>query len=388
MHASLRWFSCGLATLALVACAADSNNAGTGGSAGFSGSSGIGGTGGVGGTAGVGGSSGIGGVGGSSGTGGFGGVGGSGGVGGTTTCAEAEVHPTRIIPTVDFLIDGSRSMETAYSDNLDRWHALREALLDPTDGVVKQLDGIVDFGLVIYNDAEAPQGQTQTCPTLIEVSVASNNAASIEAAFPDSPPGFNTPTGVALDQLVRQLPDTAEVTARGLGPQIVILATDGEPYECTDWVAFFDHDELPAIDYASVVAAATTGTSRGVTTYVISVAEATGDYADHLNQVAVAGGSSAAFSPSNRADLVMRIRNIVNTAVSCDVALAGQADMEMDCLGTVKLNDVELVCNSDDGWRLIDPSHIRLTGEACNQFQADAEADLIATFPCGIYLPD
>lgn len=383
------WFACAAACV-LVACAAEAGGGGTGGGAGAS--------------AGVGASGGVGAVGGSGGVGANGGTGGNGGSGGSggliilvdasldanQTCAEAEVRPTRVIPTVVFLIDGSRSMEMDYETGVSRWHALRDAMLDPTDGVVRRLDGIVDFGMRIYNDAEAPQGMTQTCPTLIDVAAGTANAGNIATTFPNAPPGFNTPTGAALDQLVRFLPTATEATALGLGPQLVVLATDGVPYECVNWVTL----DPPAVDEQAVLDAAALGLTRGVTTYVISLAEATGTYADHLNAVAVAGGSQVAYSPSTRSALASRLTTIISSAVSCEVTLAGEIDTRRDdvCEGTVTLElpggDRDLGCDDPDGWRLVDARHIELTGQACTDFQTEPLAALAAKFPCGLYMPE
>jgi len=385
MRVESRWLTCATACV-LVACAAESGSGGVGGGAGTS--SGVGGSAGTGNAA----TGGVGGVG------AFGGNGGSGGLiiqvdaslDANQTCAEAEVRPTRVIPTVVFLIDGSRSMEMDYETGVSRWHALRDAMLDPTDGVVRRLDGIVDFGMRIYNDAEAAPGATQTCPTLIDVPAATANASNIATTFPNAPPGFNTPTGVALDQLVRFLPTAAEATSLGLGPQLIVLATDGVPYECVNWVTL----DPPAVDEQSVLDAATLGVSRGVTTYVISLAEATGTYADHLNAVALAGGSQVAYSPATRSALASRLTTIISSAVSCEVTLAGEIDTRRDdvCEGTVTLElpagDRDLGCDDPNGWRLVDASHIELTGQACTDYQTEPLAGLAAKFPCGLYMPE
>ncbi len=372
MRPSITAVTCALSAVMTIACANDSKGSGA-----------IGGSAGVGGGAGVGGSAGSAGMGGA----GYGGVTGSDGmplvdaaIDGYVMCADAEVHPVRTVPTVVFLVDGSSSMSTAYSDNLDRWHALREALLDPTDGIVRRLDGIVKFGLTIYNDSY----DLPTCPNVSEVVVGTGNVAAIESTFPDTPPGFSTPTGAALDRLVRSLPDAAMASAQGLGPQLAILATDGRPYACVDDLTL----DPPVVDEASVVAAATLGQSRGVSTYVISLAEATGSDADHLNAVAVAGGTQQAYAPIDRAALIARIEAIVSASVPCTVTLDGTIEDGVECMGHVTLNGNELPCNGDDGWRVTDPHHIELLGTACETFQTTADATLLATFPCGTYQPE
>src|SRR5262249_19247118 len=145
-----------------------------------------------------------------------------------------------VVPTIMLVIDGSSSMNQNYGDASDptRWEAVRQALLDPSTGVVYQLQGAVKFGLAVF-------ATTPTCPLpLGVVDPGLNNGQSIDQGMPLESPGAFTPTGSALDQVVGLLPDPS--THPSAGPQLVVLVTDADPSGCASETA----------DYAPSIAAA------------------------------------------------------------------------------------------------------------------------------------
>jgi len=89
--------------------------------------------------------------------------GGDGGASGGGGCPNVDVRYSRVDPNVYLVVDGSCSMSLDYGsgeplsncyDNPNsRWTALRQALLDPGDGVVTNLQGVVRFGLYIFGSA-------------------------------------------------------------------------------------------------------------------------------------------------------------------------------------------------------------------------------------------
>lgn len=62
----------------------------------------------------------------------------TGGPVGSPNCAEADVNTARLIPTVHIVVDGSGSMVDPYG-GATKWEALRDALVDPSTGVVAPL---------------------------------------------------------------------------------------------------------------------------------------------------------------------------------------------------------------------------------------------------------
>jgi hypothetical protein len=132
---------------------------------------------------------------------------------------------------------------------------------------------------------------------------------------------------------------------------------------------------------------------KGAKTYVISLADATGPFHDHLQQLAnlgdpAANGHAVLYEPASPAQLQANLQSLVGAAVGCEIELNGQVDAASACTGSVKLDGAALGCNQPDGWALIDPSHIRLQGKACEKLKAKNDASVEAAFSCTAFRPD
>lgn len=308
-------------------------------------------------------------------------------------CVEGSANAARVTPRVILVLDGSCSMSTNYPSNGDesasectsnqngRWAALRNALLDPQTGVVPQLQHLVQFGLVVYGTngtCPIPQGHTPVRPAM-------NNLDAITMNMPQVQPGMYTPTGPALDWVYENMIE--EYSPDGnTGPQIVILATDGEPNSCEGITG------RRGGNYAPSVSAVRRGTEKGVKTYVISLADATGAFHEHLQELADlgnpdAGGSAQLYEPSSPAELSQDLQTLVGGAIGCDIALSGSLEPGFECMGTVTVNGTPVQCNDPNGFAAIDPRHIRLQGNACSALM-DRNAVVEAKFPCSSFSPD
>ena len=314
---------------------------------------------------------------------------GSGATGtGNGNCADGLVRTSHVTPRVVLVLDGSCSMTTNYPANgaqsetqcrenpNGRWAALRNALIDPQRGVVTQLQNVVEFGVAVF-------GTQPQCPFPINpIGPALNNLQAIQNSLPTVQPGEYTPTGMALDMIYDAL-DTQQVDSDA-GPEIVILATDGEPNSCGD----------ARTDYQSSIDAVTKGQMKGIRTYIISLADSSGEFHDHLQQLANIGaaanpGTNAPlYEPTNPAELEADLQGLVGGAVGCDIALNGSVDTGQECQGSVKFNGTPLECNGPDGWVLTDPRHIRLQGKACDDLKAAGTGAIDAAFPCGVFTVD
>ena len=317
---------------------------------------------------------------------------GTGGVGNVNPnrCVEASATGTRVTPRVILVLDGSCSMSTNYPANgansatmcvdnpMGRWSALRRALVEPQTGIVAKLQHVVQFGVVVF-------GTQPKCPIPGDpVAPALNNLMQIEGKLGAVQPGMNTPTGPALDwvyknQIQPDNPDDAN------GPQIVILATDGEPNSCGG-------SGRNTTNYQPSIDAVTRGSAMGVKTYVISLADSAGAFHDHLQQLANLGNPSAGsaaklYEPTSPAQLAADLESLVGSAVSCEIALSGTITQGMECQGTVMLNGSPIECNGANGWKLVDPRHIQLQGSACKTLM-DKAALVDARFPCSGFVPD
>jgi hypothetical protein len=303
--------------------------------------------------------------------------------GNSNGCADGLARTSRVTPRVILVVDGSCSMSTDYPasgqsatecDNNpnSRWSALRNALLGD-QGVVTRLADVIEFGLVVY-------GTQPECPiTGNPLDPALNNDQAIEQAFSQVPPGMFTPTGAALDWVYENMIRGERLDSDD-GPEIVILATDGEPNSCGD----------AQTNYQPSVDALMKGQGLGVTTYVISLANAAGEFHDHLQQLATLGGGANArlYEPGTPEELAADLGQLIGGAVGCDVALNGVITPGMECEGSVTLNGDALECNGDDGWVLIDSRHIRLQGDACERLMSTSSGLLEANFPCGVFMVD
>jgi hypothetical protein len=303
--------------------------------------------------------------------------------GNSNGCADGLARTSRVTPRVILVVDGSCSMSTDYPasgqsatecDNNpnSRWSALRNALLGD-QGVVTRLADVIEFGLVVFGtQPECPITGNPLDPVL-------NNDEAIERAFSQAPPGMYTPTGAALDWVYENMIRGQRLDSDD-GPEIVILATDGEPNSCGD----------AQTNYQPSVDALMKGQGLGVTTYVISLANAAGEFHDHLQQLATLGGGANArlYEPGTPEELAADLGSLIGGAVGCDVALNGVITPGMECAGSVTLNGDELECNGDDGWVLIDSRHIRLQGDACERLMSTSSGLLQANFPCGVFMVD
>jgi hypothetical protein len=302
---------------------------------------------------------------------------------GSPNCPSGIARTMRVVPRVILLLDGSCSMSTSYPANgmrsattcepnaNGRWAALRNALVDPQNGVVKKLEGQVEFGLAIF-------GTQPMCPIpAAPIQATKNNYDAINGAFPDVQPGMYTPTGPALDYVYDNLVDTSVSPDARMSPQIVVLATDGEPNSCDN----------PNTNYQPSIDAVTKGAGLGVKTYVISLADSSGEFHDHLQQLADIGegGTGKLYTPGNPEELQADLELLVGGAVGCDIALNGAVREGQECSAKVTLDNDTLDCMGANGFVLTDSRHIRLQGTACDKLKTSPNAVLSANFPCGSF---
>jgi hypothetical protein len=309
------------------------------------------------------------------------------------TCANGLVRTTRVAPRVILVLDGSCSMSTNYPANgaqsastctnnaNGRWAALRKALLDPQTGVVTKLQSVVEFGVVVF-------GTQPTCPIPSDpVKPALNNLATIQAKMPQVQPGTYTPTGPALDWVYKNLIEPSGPDDRK-GTQIVILATDGEPNSCGG-----GGRNQAMTNYQPSIDAVKAGAMLGATTYVISLADATGQFHDHLQTLAnlgnpAANGAAMLYEPASPDQLTNNLMSLVGAAVGCEIELNGSVEESQACTGKVTLDGQALGCNDPNGWALVDASHIKLQGKACEKLMQHNDADVQAEFSCTAFRPD
>jgi hypothetical protein len=322
-----------------------------------------------------------------------------GGTGGEpeNNCAEVTITASRILPTVMLVVDGSTSMEDLYGPEAvndagmpdpmaparpTRWASVREALVGP-EGVVPSLQGLVRFGLAVF-------GTQPTCPIPNGVIAPElNNAGPITPAVPATPPGFTTPTGPALDMVVDMLPDpTLVLDGTPIGPQIILLATDGDPNSCEG--GFLG---IPPTDYVPSINAALKAQAKHLKMYVVSVGQDAA--AAHLQEMANIGanvdrmtGGATVYYPDNTAALKETLETLIGAELSCDLALDGQGvKLGQECTGTVMFEGQPLECNGDNGFELKDPKTLTIKGTTCETYKSSIDSTVSAVFPCESIIP-
>jgi hypothetical protein len=321
------------------------------------------------------------------------------------SCANGRITAARVSPKIVLVIDGSCSMSTDYPANgaesasectnnqNGRWTAMRDALIG-SNGLVPKLEKVVAFGLVVY-------GTQPNCPIPGQpVRPALNNGAQIVSGLPMVQPGMYTPTGPALDWVYDNLIDAQGPDDRGAA-QVVILATDGEPNSCggaggggrRNGMQGMQGMAATTTNYQPSIDAVNKGTMKGATTYVISLADSTGPFHDHLQQLANLGnpasnGAAVLYEPANPDQLAQNLETLAGAAVGCDIELNGAIFLDQACDGTVSLNGTPLKCNDPNGWKAIDERNIRLQGSACDTVTQKNDSLVEASFTCTAFRPD
>ena len=316
-----------------------------------------------------------------------------------TECASMDLSASRTTPTVMLLVDGSASMVDDPDTQMPawyppgqmttkRWDAVRSALVDPTTGVVAQLQGVVKFGLAVYGTGDIFGGGMCPLPLGV-VAPALDNLPAVTGGIHDTPPGTFTPTGLALNAIVDMLPD-GQSPDPDVVPEspIIVLATDGNPTDGSPDCMSPTTNFQPSIDAAMKAAA------KHQKLFVISVGSDSS--ATHLQQMANIGAGlpidanpgAKVFYPENTAELATTLSELINAQLSCEVTLEGNGVTPgKECAGRVTIDGAQLECNGPDGWRLKDPHHIEVLGSACEAFKASATTQLVATFPCVLLPP-
>lgn len=295
----------------------------------------------------------------------------------TGQCAAIQVTVSQRIPTVWLVVDGSGSMQEALStaDTTSRWSALRGALLDPDEGIIKDQESRARWGLIAYDgplegvDPMTPSGPAMACPRLVEVSPALDNFAALDTAFTAEPLGGSTPTDKALESLLKRAGSPDDSAA-------VILLTDGQPNDfCSNKPA--DDVRLRVVEHVKAL------TLAGHNVYVVSLAEDDPALAQHLSDVAAASGTAAhVYAPKTSTEIRETISDILGVPNNCEVLLNGDVRDGDECQIRVQLNGETLDCNMDDGWRLKDARTVEVTGAPCERYLADLSAELNVDIPC------
>jgi hypothetical protein len=329
-------------------------------------------------------------------------------------CASATVDFTVQPPNVMLVVDRSGSMAEELSTGVQRWVAAREALVNPTTGVVAQVQAEANLGLTLYT---APDGdprhvghpstmggtdpdyvETEACPFLVQVPIAPNNFTAIEAAYRpiqmyhdpnqtqqsgERNPAGRTPTGASLQAVIPVMQALDPVMFPG--PKAIVLATDGEPNGCAGMSTMNDQGR------ADSVAAVQAAFAAEIRTFVISVGADVA--ATHLRELANIGQGFPAGDPMDRfylatdpVALADALRAIFTDVRSCTVMVDGEIDVDQAGTGRVTIDGMSITFDDPNGWRVISPTEIEFLGTACETIQM-GNHEVEIEFPCGAIDP-
>lgn len=304
-----------------------------------------------------------------------------------TGCADIAVTLAPVVPNVMLLVDQSGSMTGDFGringNTVDRWQAVHYALTDATVGAVTKLQDRVRFGATLYHSVDGNKNGAQ-CPILAKSpgtpvgQPVLNNRAAIDKLFTDNKPVQDTPTAESVDAVVADLKSWSKSSPDDPSPNIIILATDGDPDNCAD------PDAHNAASQKLSETAVQNAFAAGITTYVLSVGSdvSTG----HLEKLANAGVGKALtpksapfFRGNDPNELVAAFSKIIGGVRTCTFTLSGA--VTDGGAGTVLLNGKGLNYQTD--WKLVDQRTMELLGAACQKFLSEPSVTLEARFPCG-----
>jgi hypothetical protein len=281
-------------------------------------------------------------------------------------CPAVNFTPMPATPSIHLVLDQSGSMYTNNLGNITRFQAMRNALVDPTTGVVSQLETKAYFGANLYTC----DGNNFVNPgTPRAINNAANVRTTIDALLNQT--GGNTPTAAAITAAVTSFAQTPPPAG---SPPVIVLATDGLPNSC---------DGAGNPEGASVAAARAAYTA-GIPVYVLAINQNSQHFQDVANagQGHVAGQPNITYYPTtNAADLAAAFQTIINGVISCDLSLTATIDDGQAMNGTVVVNGVTLQYGTD--WILVGGNVIRVQGAECTTLRNSANPMVSAQFPCG-----
>ncbi len=322
---------------------------------------------------------------------------------GNDVCIDVQVDFEPQIPNVVLLIDQSGSMNSGsgFGETVDdaiatgtyeawdcgddydyRWNVVRNVLLHPDTGVVGPLEDRIRFGMSLYTS----NGGGETCPILTTVDIGLETRENMLEEFQCSDIKNDTPTRESLTE-------TAEALAAQMldGPQVIVLATDGAPDNCTcanwddDTSSDCGPDARDAEQEAVVAEAARIYEELGIVVHVVDVSSPSQtSLHEHLSEVATAGGGEI-FDGTDPGGLIDAFSIITSDVQSCAIDLNGSIAPGKEDTGTVTLDGMELELDGPDGWVVNSSTQIELVGEACEATKA-GEASLDISFPCGAFI--
>lgn len=284
-------------------------------------------------------------------------------------------------PTVMLLIDQSGSMSFPFGQST-RWQVLRDAIIDPDNGLLSWLEPSANVGLMIYTSINGYQ-EGLACPLVTELPAQFGNADQIRETYLAAEPveWGDTPTGDSIDQAVARLTALSEPT-----PKYILLVTDGDPDTC--------RRPDPQDGISEAIEAAERAYAQGITVRTVGVSEQIG--ARGLQAMANAGAGKPAwglvygrdaeaerplYASTNARELAEQLKGVIGDVRTCTIELGARVRSRRALDGRLLLDGVPLEFGALDGWTFVDEDTLQIHGASCERIQGEGE-QLRVRFPC------
>ena len=288
--------------------------------------------------------------------------------------------------TVMLLIDQSASMDQGGFGMGTRWNVLRQAIVDPDNGLLAWLDQSSRVGLMLYtsfNGNASPLG----CPVLTSVQPAFGNVDEVRQLYLASQParGGDTPTAEGIDAAALAL-SQLESSA----PKYILLLTDGAPDTCAQ--------PDPQLGLPQAIDAAQRAYGQGIRLFTVGVAqEINGSDLQALANAGAGkdpalvygndpGAEQPLFARTDPQQLADQLKGIIGDVRTCTIELGTDVGSARTLDGRLVLDGQPLANDARNGWTFVDDRTLLIHGAACQKILGDGQR-LEVHFPCATDFP-
>jgi hypothetical protein len=250
------------------------------------------------------------------------------------------------------------------SDCTTRWASLVTALASTLSSTP-----FLNWGLKLFSSPGAGSCQVASG---VEVPVAANATAAIQAQMAATTPAGETPTEAAITAATAYLKTQTDTNSK-----MLLLATDGKPNCGGSPPSVYEDDVMGTMD------AITAATDAGFLVYVIGIG--TGTSAANLDAFAQNGGTGKHY-PAQSADALTEALVSISKGAACTFALAATPPDPNQV--AVYLDKNMVPQDASNGWSFGASSQIvSLHGSFCDQVLSESSDVVQVLFGCGQPLP-